>query len=247
MDPSTASGQVPAQQQPPVTANSDDNSQSSPPLVPSAPQGSADFAQALASLDQTPSVPEANTLPVTPPDLPLPAVESVAFPTQAVMPQTTTMDDNSRDTSQADAAASVAVPVVQAVATQAPVPQAPPAPVGSAADKERVVGSALKSEHLQAPEVREAHEVEPDVESWLEKKEEAGEIKIPEAIKDEHGAVVLDNAPATAMHDQVVVPMSHQAMLTNKKRPIEDAAKWLAFWVERIAKMLGNRVKFKET
>ncbi len=151
---------------------------------------------------------------------------------------------NLQSQAQEDVAAAVAMPVVQAAAAQTLIE--PETPVGSAADKERVGGSALKSEYLQVPDVGEVKEVEPDIEKWLEEKEQAGEIKIPEAIKDEHGAVVLDNAPASIVHDQVVVPMSHQAMVANKKQPIDSAAKWLAYWVERIAKMFEGRVKFKE-
>ena len=120
-----------------------------------------------------------------------------------------------------------------------------PQPVGVGGDKE--VEPIARPESVPLVELREHHEVEPEVEGWIEHLEQDGEIKIPDAIKDENGDVVMANADdVQVIEDKLVLPMTQSSVQQNSKGKISDSARWLAEWCLRLIKMLGGKVKYKE-
>jgi hypothetical protein len=102
----------------------------------------------------------------------------------------------------------------------------------------------MAPEKVPLVELRESEKIPEEVESWMEKLEQAGEIKIPEAIKKDE-QVILDNATPTVVKDVVVLPLSQQGAVVAAKKTVTDSARWLYEWCTRLAKMLGDRAKYK--
>jgi hypothetical protein len=92
-------------------------------------------------------------------------------------------------------------------------------------------------------ELYESEKIPPEVEGWMEKLEQAGEIKIPEAIKHDE-QVILENAKPTTVQDTVVLPLSQSGAAVAAKKTVSDSAKWLYVWCVRLVKMLGERARW---
>jgi hypothetical protein len=122
------------------------------------------------------------------------------------------------------------------------VPVATPPAAGSV-QKEHL--PAQPAEKVPLVELHEQEKIPEDVEGWMEKLEQAGEIKIPEPIKKDE-QVLMDNATATSVRDTVVLPLSQQGAATAAKKTVSDSARWLYEWCKRLIKMLGDRAKYGE-
>ena len=101
------------------------------------------------------------------------------------------------------------------------------------------------SENVPLVELQEAEKIPVEVKGWMEKLEQAGEIKIPEPIKKDE-QVLMDNASATSVRDTVVLPLSQQGSAAAAKQTVSESARWLYEWCRRLIKMLGDRAKYNE-
>lgn len=115
-----------------------------------------------------------------------------------------------------------------------------------------VTSAGLQKEQLVAPiapektplvELYEGEKIPEEVESWMEKLEQAGEIKIPEAIKKDE-QIILDNAIPTKVQDTVVLPLTQSDAAVAAKKSVSDSARWLLVWCQRLVKMLGERARW---
>jgi hypothetical protein len=100
-------------------------------------------------------------------------------------------------------------------------------------------------ENVPLVEIAEHEKVPEEVEGWMEKLEQAGEVKIPEAIKRDE-QVILDNAVPTTVKDTVVLPMSQSGATVAAKKTTSDSARWLYEWCTRLIKILKDRARFAE-
>jgi hypothetical protein len=116
--------------------------------------------------------------------------------------------------------------------------------VGYGGDKERaeVMGA---SENVPLVEIREEAEIEPEVEGWLEKLEQAGEVQLPQPVTHDDRVIVAD-AGAQISQDRVVLPVTLSDQKMNLKKKPEESAKWLAVWIERITKMFEGKFRYRE-
>jgi hypothetical protein len=131
------------------------------------------------------------------------------------------------------------------VVVSAPVEGADREPeVGYGGDKERaeVMGA---SENVPLVEIREEAEIEPEVEGWLEKLEQAGEVHLPQPVTHDDRVIVAD-AGAQITKDRVVLPVTLSDQKVNLKKKPEESARWLAVWIERITKMFEGKFRYRE-
>jgi hypothetical protein len=110
--------------------------------------------------------------------------------------------------------------------------------------KEQLVAPAAP-EKVPLVELYEQEKIPEEVEGWMEKLEQAGEIKIPEAIKKDE-QVILDNAVPTSVRDTVVLPLSQKGAAVAAKQKVTESARWLYEWCKRLVKILGERAKYRE-
>ncbi len=111
-------------------------------------------------------------------------------------------------------------------------------------DKEREPGRSLNMAPLV--ELKETHEVEPEVEGWLEKLEREGEVVLPDPIVDDNGNVVLSNAVAPDVEEVVSLPLTEQEVSRGLRGKVSESTRWLSEWARRLVKMLGNQVKYRQ-
>lgn len=111
-------------------------------------------------------------------------------------------------------------------------------------DKERVevIGA---SEKVPLVELGENAEIEPEVESWIEKLEQAGEVHLPQPVTHDDQVIVAD-AGAQITQDRVVLPVTLSGQKMNLKKKPEESARWLAVWIERITKIFSGKYRYRE-
>jgi hypothetical protein len=116
-------------------------------------------------------------------------------------------------------------------------------------DKERVEVRAAGMDTMEtAPmvELSEQHEMEPEVEGWVEKLEQADEIKLPKPVEHE-GEVLVADSGAQVAGDRIVLPMTETGMAQGMKMKVKSSARWLAEWCMRLIKLLGDQVQYKQS
>lgn len=116
--------------------------------------------------------------------------------------------------------------------------------VGYGGDKERVEVMGA-SENVPLVEIREEAEIEPEVEGWLEKLEQAGEVHLPQPVTHDDRVIVAD-AGAQISQDRVVLPVTLSDQKMNLKKKPEESARWLAVWIERITKIFVGKFRYRE-
>jgi hypothetical protein len=164
---------------------------------------------------------------------------TIIIPTQAVVTQTPPPS-----TLQPAPTSTTTNAVGQAIVSVNVPPQQPtPAPVGGV-PKEQMIAPQIMTEAVPLVELREHEKIPEEVEGWMEKLEQAGEITIPEAIKKDE-QVILDNATPTRVKDVVVMPLTQNGAVVAAKKSVTESARWLYEWCKRLAKMLGDRAKYK--
>lgn len=137
---------------------------------------------------------------------------------------------------------------VQSGAVPQPLqPQTQPSvqPVGGV-HKEQLAVPTKPPETVMMEEVGRQAELEPEVEGWLEQLKQEGEITLPQPLKDDSGQVMMAEMPVQVVGDKIVVPMTQQSLAANLKKPISDSGRWLAEWVQKLKKMFGDRVAFRQ-
>jgi len=132
-----------------------------------------------------------------------------------------------------------------------PIPTAPtpsPAPlnvpVGSVHKESGPVSETpINAEATPLVEVSESEPLPTEVESWLQKLDAAGEIKLPEPITHD-GEVLLADTEAQVIKEKLVLPVSQTGLNSGLKSKVSESARWLAEWCTRLVKMMKGEVKY---
>ena len=87
-------------------------------------------------------------------------------------------------------------------------------------------------------------DLEPEVESWMEKLEKE-EGKLTQPVTDDKGQVILDDAQKQAGF-KVVLPLTKDEVDQGLRLKVIDSLRWLAEWCLRLIKMFGNKVAYRK-
>ena len=123
---------------------------------------------------------------------------------------------------------------------------------GSVASKERMIGGESfdsaqdKQEKTPITEYTRKVELEPEVESWLEKLEKE-EQQLQQPVTDDQGQVILDDVDDKKESKfKVVLPMTKEEMEKGLHHKVMDSVRWLAEWCVRMIKMFHGKVAYKK-
>lgn len=110
-------------------------------------------------------------------------------------------------------------------------------------DKKEGIGSLFKEGE---PYLAEKRDFEPpaEVKEWVSEVKEAEEIDLPQPIKDDFGAILLESAMPSK--PQIVLPLTQVKTKKGLHHKIADSVRWLAEWCFRLIKMFPKRVHYKE-
>ena len=118
----------------------------------------------------------------------------------------------------------------------------------STTSKERVIGAG-RQEKTPITEYTRKVELEPEVESWLEKLEKE-DSQLQQPVRDDKGQVVLDSAKGGQGHKgkfKVVLPMTKDEMEKGLHHKVVDGVRWLSEWCVRMIKMFHGKVAFRKS
>lgn len=108
----------------------------------------------------------------------------------------------------------------------------------------------LANESIPLMELEQNHEMEPEVESWLEKVEQGDESRLSQQVKDDSGQVLVANATDDLSEDNtndvVVLPLTEAQIEQGLHMKVYESMRWLAEWCVRVAKLLGHRVRYRQ-
>lgn len=133
-------------------------------------------------------------------------------------------------------------PMTPAMPAAAPTPAVPE----TGGMNKEVMPPLRPPETAVVVEVGKDHELEPEVEGWIEHLKQDGEIKLTEPIKNDQGEIVMSNVSPQAADDKLVVPLTEEGMKTGLKQPLDSSARWLTEWIKRLIGMFGNKVSYKK-
>lgn len=135
------------------------------------------------------------------------------------------------------------LPQIQVPVTPQPISQ----PAVSVGNRERGEFASLTPELTPVVELKEDHELEPEVEGWLEKLEKGEDIQLPQPVTDDQGQVVMADAGAMITEEKVVMPLTVVEMETGLKQTVNSSARWLSEWVKKIMKQMGDKAAFRQS
>lgn len=126
--------------------------------------------------------------------------------------------------------------------TPPPVPTA--APIGLPQKESAPVSESNRSmETTPIVEVHETEAIPEEVEGWLQKLNQAGDINLKNPITHD-GDVLLANTEAQVVKEKLVLPLSETGVQLGLKSKVSDSARWLAEWCVRLVKMIKDGVKY---
>lgn len=116
--------------------------------------------------------------------------------------------------------------------------------VGSSTGKERVE-VAGKQEVTPMTEYTRKVDLEPEVESWLEKLEKE-DSNLPKPVVDDKGQTVLDDTISKKKDKfKVVLPLTKEEVERGLHHKVVDSIRWLAEWCIKTIKMFHGKVAYK--
>ncbi len=111
--------------------------------------------------------------------------------------------------------------------------------------KERAGGTQEKT---PITEFTKNVDIEPEVESWLEKLEKE-DSSLQNSVKDDQtNQVVLDDIDSDGGDDKkfkVILPLTKVEVEKGLKRKVVDSARWMAEWCIRMIKVFHGKVAYK--
>jgi len=116
--------------------------------------------------------------------------------------------------------------------------------VGGVGGKERVG----VQEVTPMTEYTKKVDLEPEVESWLEKIEKE-DSKLNDPVVDDKGQVVLDDAVDQKKKDgkfKVILPLTKEEVDKGLHRRVVDSVRWLAEWCIKTMKMFHGKVAYRK-
>jgi hypothetical protein len=87
-------------------------------------------------------------------------------------------------------------------------------------------------------------DLEPEVESWLEKLEKE-EAQLQQPVVDDQGQVVVDDSQQQGKGFKVILPLTKDEVEKGLHHKVIDSVRWLAEWCIRMVKMFGNKVAYR--
>lgn len=132
--------------------------------------------------------------------------------------------------------------------TQKPPISAPPPSPASGPHKEAAPIShqempPIIPETAQLIEVREAEPLPEEVEGWLQKLDQEGDIHLDKPITHD-GEILLADTEAQVVKEKIVLPLSQTGVQRGLSQKVTDSARWLAEWCIRLIKMMKDKVKY---
>lgn len=134
---------------------------------------------------------------------------------------------------------------VQSGALQGPSVQPMPQPLTGSAQKEQLMPPSTL-EAVPVVEIGKDKELEPEVEGWIEHLKQDSDPALAEPIKNDQGDIVMAAPPTQVINDKLVVPMTQIGAQTGLKKSVNDSARWLAVWIQRLVKMFGDKVAYRK-
>ena len=122
--------------------------------------------------------------------------------------------------------------------------QTPPIVTGQPIGGKERVDTFGKQEETPITEFTRNVDLEPEVEGWLEKVEKE-DSQAPQAIKDDKGQVIMDDATQQNTGFKVVLPMTKEEVDKGLHHRVLDSVRWLAEWCIRMVQMFGNKVAYR--
>jgi len=118
--------------------------------------------------------------------------------------------------------------------------------VGGAKGKERLDGAG-RQEVTPMTEYTRKVDLEPEVESWLEKLEKEDQV-LQKPVTDDKGQVVLDDSQQDDKKSgfKVVLPLTKDEVEKGLHHKVVDSVRWMAEWCIRMIKMFGKKVAYKK-
>ena len=88
-------------------------------------------------------------------------------------------------------------------------------------------------------------DLEPEVESWLEKLEKEDKQLQQPVVNQTTGQVVLDDSAQQPTGFKVVLPLTKGEGSVALQQKVINSVRWLAEWCLRMVKMFGNKVTYR--
>jgi hypothetical protein len=97
---------------------------------------------------------------------------------------------------------------------------------------------------VQSVEELRSAEIAPEVEKYIEEvREQPTELPKEIVIADQKVVIPTDGFVAQPV---IVLPMTQQQFQEDKKAPLNTSRRWLAEWTEKITKMFGGSVMYRD-
>lgn len=103
--------------------------------------------------------------------------------------------------------------------------------------------SPIIPETTKLVEIQENEPLPEEVEGWLQKLGQEGDIKLDKPISHD-GDVLLSNTDAQVVKEKIVLPMTQSAAQQGLSQKVTESARWLAEWCLRLVKIMKDRVKY---
>lgn len=135
--------------------------------------------------------------------------------------------------------------IASTIASTIPPPPSPlPTSVGNLQKEAAPVSeSSLPPETAPLIELHETEAIPEEVEGWLQKLNQAGDINLHQPITHD-GDIMLANTEAQVVKEKLVLPLSESGVNAGLKNKVSDSARWLAEWCVRLVKMIKDGVKY---
>lgn len=92
-------------------------------------------------------------------------------------------------------------------------------------------------------ELHETENIPEEVEGWLGKLNQAGDINLTTPITHD-GDILLANSEAQVVKEKLVLPLTETQVSFGLKHQVTDSARWLAEWCVRLVKMVKDGIKY---
>lgn len=92
-------------------------------------------------------------------------------------------------------------------------------------------------------EIKESEPLPEEVEGWLQKLDQEGDISFDKTITHD-GDVLLSDIEAQIIKQKVILPMTQSGVQQGLTRKVTDSARWLAEWCLRLIKVMKDKVKY---
>ncbi len=117
----------------------------------------------------------------------------------------------------------------------------------SGGPKEKMVGvDRGKQEVTPMTEYTRKVDLEPEVESWLEKLEKE-DSQLQDPVMDDKGQTVLDDVNSKKKSNfKVILPLTKEEVESGLHHKVVDSVRWLSEWCVKTIKMFHGKVAYRK-